>query len=141
MCKWTRPFWGTDCRRSPKSLSSARAASLYSLSIERAQKCLQGKHFVSCGHSSHSLLFGCFLGSPGGSAAVCDPNPPRPFARYGITLTRRYPKLIFRINCRRNYPEMPLPNARALTRIARNWLRELIEDYPYPGLPGINFLN
>ena len=55
-----------------------------------------------------------------------------------ITLTRRYPKLIFRINCRRNYPEMPLPNAWALTR---NWLRELIKDYPYPGLPGINFLN
>ena len=26
MCKWTRPFWGTDCRRAPKSLSSAQAA-------------------------------------------------------------------------------------------------------------------
>ena len=25
MCKWTRPFWGTDCRRAPKSLSSAQA--------------------------------------------------------------------------------------------------------------------
>ena len=35
---------------------------------------------------------------------------------------------------------MPLPNAWALTR-TRNWLRELIKDYPYPGLPGINFLN
>ena len=32
---------------------------------------------------------------------------------------------------------MPLPNAWVLTRIARNWLRELIKDYPYPGLPGI----
>ena len=31
-----------------------------------------------------------------------------------IALTRRYPKLVFRINCRRNCPEMPLPNARAL---------------------------
>ena len=54
-----------------------------------------------------------------------------------ITLTRRYPKLIFRINCQRNYPEMPLPNAWALTRIARNWLRELIKDYPYGALPGV----
>ena len=26
MCKWTRPFWGTDCRRAPKSLSSAHFA-------------------------------------------------------------------------------------------------------------------
>ena len=58
-----------------------------------------------------------------------------------ITLTRRYPKLIFRINCRRNYPEMPLPNAWALTRITRNWLCKLIKDYPYLGLPGISFLN
>ena len=24
MCKWTRPFWGTDCWRAPESLSSAR---------------------------------------------------------------------------------------------------------------------
>ena len=58
-----------------------------------------------------------------------------------ITLTRRYPKLIFRIKSRRNYPEMPPPNAWALTQITRNRLRELIKDYPYPGLPGINFLN
>ena len=39
MCKWTRPFWGTDCRRAPKSLSSAQAASLCSAGIERARKC------------------------------------------------------------------------------------------------------
>ena len=26
MCKWTRPFWATDCRRAPKSLASAQAA-------------------------------------------------------------------------------------------------------------------
>ena len=34
-----------------------------------------------CCHSTHSLLFRALRGSPGGSAAVCDPNPPRPFAR------------------------------------------------------------
>ena len=33
MCKWTRPFWGTDCRRWDKSLSSAQAASVCSASI------------------------------------------------------------------------------------------------------------
>ena len=58
-----------------------------------------------------------------------------------ITLTCRYPKLIFRIKRRRNYPEILPPNAWALTQITRNRLRELIKDYPYPGLPGINFLN
>ena len=53
MCKWKWPFWGTVCQRAPKSLSSAQAAPLYSASIERARKCLQGWH---C-HSTHSLLF------------------------------------------------------------------------------------
>ena len=42
MCKWMRLFWGTDCRRSPKSVSSAQAAPLCSAGIERARKCLQG---------------------------------------------------------------------------------------------------
>ena len=42
MCKWTRPFWATDCRRAPKGLSSAQAAPLCSAGIERAGKCLQG---------------------------------------------------------------------------------------------------
>ena len=81
MCKWTRPFWRTDCQRWPKSLSSAQVASLCSASIERAQECLQGWYFVRCCHSTHSLLFRVLPGSPEGSAAVCDPNPPRPFAR------------------------------------------------------------
>ena len=77
MCRWTRPFWGTDCQRSRKGLSSAQAASLCSAGIERAQECLQGEHFVR--------------GSPGGSA-VCDPNPPRPFARYRSEGPDRPPK-------------------------------------------------
>ena len=42
MCKWTRPLWGTDCRRAPKSLSSAQAAPVCSAGIKRAWKCLQG---------------------------------------------------------------------------------------------------
>ena len=57
MCKWTRPFWGTGCRRLPKSLSSSQAASPRSAGIERARKCLQGKHVLRCSHSTHSLLF------------------------------------------------------------------------------------
>ena len=32
--KLTRPFWGTDCRRSPQSVSSAQAASLCSAGME-----------------------------------------------------------------------------------------------------------
>ena len=40
VCKWTRPFWGTDCWKAPKSLSSAQTAPLSSAGIERARKCL-----------------------------------------------------------------------------------------------------
>ena len=36
---------------------------------------------MRCCHSTHSLFFRVLRGSPGGPAAVCDPNPPRPFAR------------------------------------------------------------
>ena len=92
VCKWTRPFWGIDCWRWPKSLSLAQAASLCSACIERTQKCLQGvcvcAHFVRCCQSTQypqSAFQGVFRGLPGGgggSAAACDPNPPRPFARY-----------------------------------------------------------
>ena len=81
MCKWTRPFWGTDCRRSPKSLSSAQAASLCSAGIERARECLQGYHFEMLSQYPQSAFYGVLRGSRVGSAAVCDPNPPRPFAR------------------------------------------------------------
>ena len=35
MRKWTQPFWGTDCWRSPTSFSSAQAASLCSAGIEK----------------------------------------------------------------------------------------------------------
>ena len=156
MCKWTRLFWGTDCQRTPKRLSSAQAASLCSTGIGRARKCLLCEHVVRCAtvptvgcfsevffrqekrarrltfwvrrrpdwvgvfHAKGwwpplprkfvflgdvpGILQGCpgplgvfkslckksscaffvpyFWGSPwgGGSAAVCDPNPPRPFA-------------------------------------------------------------
>ena len=45
MCKWTRPFWGTDCWRAPTSLSSAQAAPPCSAGIERARKVLAGLAF------------------------------------------------------------------------------------------------
>ena len=42
---------------------------------------------MRCCHSAHGLLFRGSAGvTRGGSAAVCDPNPPRPFARYRITV-------------------------------------------------------
>ena len=72
MCKWTWPFWGTDCRRSLKSLSSAQAASLCSAGIERAlRKCLQGEHFVRCCHDTHGLLF---RGLPGRANSSLQPD-------------------------------------------------------------------
>ena len=40
--KWTRPFWGTDCRRAPK-------VSVPAYNIERARKCLQGSFQGFCG--------------------------------------------------------------------------------------------
>ena len=83
MCKWTRTFWGTDCWR-PKNLSSTEAASRCSAGIERARNCLQGEHFARCCHSAHGLLFKGSLEVARGSAAVCDPNPPRPLARYRL---------------------------------------------------------
>ena len=73
MCKWMRPFWGTDCRSSPKSLSSAQANSLCSADIERARK------FVRCYHSTHSLLCKVLRGSPG-ERGVSSSLRPRPSA-------------------------------------------------------------
>ena len=87
--KWTRPFWGTGCRGSPKTsakcLSSAQAPSLCSAGIERTQKCLQGEHFVRCCSQCPQSAFQEFSGGcRWGSAAVCDPNRLRPFARYRL---------------------------------------------------------
>ena len=64
-------------------VTTYQAASLFAVAgIERARKCLQGEHSVTC---CHSTCFSAFQGFSGvatrGSAAVCDPNPPRPFAR------------------------------------------------------------
>ena len=61
-----KPFLG------PGSLSR-------SAGIERARKCMQGLR--TCEMPSQYLLKG-FRGFARGSAAVCDPNPPRPFARH-----------------------------------------------------------
>ena len=79
MCKWTQPFWGTDCRRSSKSLSSAQAASLCSAGIERAGKCLQGVSMLRDAVTVPTVCFpgvlrGCRGGSslrPKPSASIC----------------------------------------------------------------------
>ena len=38
MCKWTRPFWGTDCRTAP---NRPRQPPLCSACVERARNCFQ----------------------------------------------------------------------------------------------------
>ena len=106
-CKWTRPFWVTDCRRAPKSVSSAQAAPLCSVGIERARKCLQGLQFVRC-------CQGLCGGHQRGSAAVCDPNPPRPFARY-----RRKKSVRRRLPCQSNLLSMPSPQKLACDILLR----------------------
>ena len=117
MCKWTRPFWGTDCRRSPKSLSSAQAASLCSAGIERARKA-----GLACCEMLPQYPQSAFQGfSKGrrGSAAVCDPNPPRLFARssfsrnplvpFSFQQTRVYPYPLV-AGCARPNPKMGAPD-------------------------------
>ena len=52
MCKWTRPFWGTDCRRAPKSLSSAQAAPFF------AVPALRDLESACRVRSTNGLLFG-----------------------------------------------------------------------------------
>ena len=75
MCKWTRPFWGTDCRRAPKSLSLTQAAPLCSACTERARKCLKVSHFAKCRNSAHGLLFRGSAGSPEGVSSSLRPKP------------------------------------------------------------------
>ena len=79
--KWTRPFWGTLCRRSPKSLSLAPKASICIAGIERIQKCMQAYHYVRRRRRTYSLLFRDFRGVPRWLAVVSDPNPLCPVAR------------------------------------------------------------
>ena len=90
---------------SQRSLSSAQAASLCSAGIVRALTCPQGDHFVRCCHSTQSLLFRDFRGGPQRrSAAVCNPNPPRPFARYrvffSVPISQDRHKASYRVNRR-----------------------------------------
>ena len=66
MCKWTRPFWGTGCRRSPKSLSSAQAASLCSAGIE-SSKVLAGLAFCEMPSQYPLSAFQALSGVPGGA--------------------------------------------------------------------------
>ena len=68
---------GTDCRRSPKSLSSAQAASLCSARIEKTRTCLQGDHFVRCCHRIPPSAFQGFSGlaGAGGVSSSLRPKP------------------------------------------------------------------
>ena len=76
-------FGGQAAGGHPKTSPRPRQLLFAVAGIERARKCLRGEHFVRCSDSTHGLLFRGSGGVPrGGSAAVCDPNPPRPFARY-----------------------------------------------------------
>ena len=80
--KWTRPFWGTGCRRCPKSLSSAQAQPLFAVPALRELEVLAGLVFCEMPSQYSQSAFQGSHRIPEGSAPVCDPNPPRPFARY-----------------------------------------------------------
>ena len=57
--------------------------------------------------STQGLLFGVCMGHQRGSAAVCDPNPPRPFARYRPSA---YPVLLRHVELSRlawHHPKWP----------------------------------
>ena len=73
-----------------KPILGPGSRSFCSAGIERNRKRLQGEHLVRCRHSTHSQLVRGFPGGcRWGSAALCDPNPPRPFARFSFTIVRR----------------------------------------------------
>ena len=85
--------WWTDCWRSPKAFPWLRQPLLAVPALRELEKCLQGEFFVRCCHSTYRLLV---RASPGvareaqqPSAAVCDPDPPCPFARYRKKSTAR----------------------------------------------------
>ena len=66
MCKWTRPFWGTDCRRSPKNLSRPGLLSLQCRHWE-SSKVLAGLPFCEMlSHYPQSTFQGVLWGLPGG---------------------------------------------------------------------------
>ena len=82
MCKWTRPFCGD---RSPevtqKPFLGPGSLSLQCRHWENS-KVLAGCSFCELvSQCPQSSFLGFSGGCRGGSAAVCDPSPPRPFAR------------------------------------------------------------
>ena len=89
MCKWAQQSCG--CRRSPKSLSSAQAASLCCAGIEKARKCFQGEHVVTCEmlsqypQSAFQGFAGVGRGVPGGGvSSSLRPKPSASIARHRI---------------------------------------------------------
>ena len=84
-------FGGQTARGHPKAGPRPRpqAASLCSAGIERTRKMLAGWAFCEMLSQYAQSAFRGFPGGPQrGSAAVCDPNPPRPFARYRKKITK-----------------------------------------------------
>ena len=68
-----------------QSLSSAQVAPLFAVPALRkleTRKVLEGLAFCEMLSQYRWSAFQGLCGGQRGSAAVCDPNPPRPFARY-----------------------------------------------------------
>ena len=67
MCKWPRPFWGTDCQRAPKSLCSAQVA-LFAVPALRSQssKVLAGSAFCEMPSQYPRSAFQGLCGCQGG---------------------------------------------------------------------------
>ena len=98
MCEWTRPFWGTDCWRSPNILSLAQQP-LFEVPALRELESACRDSILCNGVTVPTVCFsGVVRVRQRGSAAVCNPNPPRPFARYREVF-RRHLQNIGERNC------------------------------------------
>ena len=77
MCKWMRPFWGRDCQRAPKTLSSAQAAPSAAPALRELDSAV----------TVPTVCFSGWLrGSPEGVSSSLRPKPSSPFARYSNVL-------------------------------------------------------
>ena len=57
MCKWTRPFWGTDCRRAPKGLPRLRQPLFAARALIELDSACRVSILLRCCRSTHGLLF------------------------------------------------------------------------------------
>ena len=75
VCKWTQPFWGTDCRRAPKSLSSAQAAPFAAPTLRELESACRVSIFWDAVTVSTVCFSGVLRGSPEGVSSSLRPKP------------------------------------------------------------------